>query len=102
MLTNNLGKAWLSRNSADCTFRLDIFTLSFKQTSVFICSNIEMRHIGQGTTGGTLVNGVPVLALEQTGESSNESATNGDQEAEPQEDPIATTPPHFITVTGKA
>lgn len=53
----------------------------------------------QGTTGGTLVNGVPVLALEQTGESSNESVTNGDQEAEPPEDPIATTPPHFITVT---
>lgn len=67
-----------------------------------IVLKIRNKTYLQGTTGGTLVNGVPVLALEQTGESSNESVTNGDQEAEPPEDPIATTPPHFITVTGKA
>lgn len=53
----------------------------------------------QGATSGTLVNGVPVIALEQTGESSNESTGGGDQETESQEDPIATTSPHFITVT---
>ncbi|XP_050304426.1 DNA-binding protein RFX2 isoform X2 [Anthonomus grandis grandis] len=53
----------------------------------------------QSATAGTLVNGVPVIALEQTGESSNESTGAGDQDTEPQEDPIATTPPHFITVT---
>ncbi|XP_019763070.2 DNA-binding protein RFX2 isoform X1 [Dendroctonus ponderosae] len=45
------------------------------------------------------VNGVPVIALEQTGESSNESTGGEDQVSDPQEDPIATTPPHFITVT---
>lgn len=47
------------------------------------------------------VNGVPVIALEQTGESSNESTGAEDQVSDPQEDPIATTPPHFITVTGE-
>ncbi|XP_030767299.1 DNA-binding protein RFX2-like [Sitophilus oryzae] len=53
----------------------------------------------QGTASGTLVNGVPVIALEQTGDSSNESTGPADQETESQEDTIATTSPHFITVT---
>ncbi|XP_066247935.1 transcription factor RFX3 isoform X2 [Euwallacea similis] len=53
----------------------------------------------QSAAGGTLVNGVPVIALEHAGESSNESTGGADQETETQEDPIATTPPHFITVT---
>ncbi|XP_076265955.1 regulatory transcription factor Rfx isoform X2 [Rhynchophorus ferrugineus] len=53
----------------------------------------------QGAASGTLVNGVPVIALEQTGDSSNESTGGPDQETESQEDNITTASPHFITVT---
>ncbi|KAF7277911.1 hypothetical protein GWI33_009030 [Rhynchophorus ferrugineus] len=56
----------------------------------------------QGAASGTLVNGVPVIALEQTGDSSNESTGGPDQETESQEDNITTASPHFITVTEAA
>ncbi|CAH0556067.1 unnamed protein product [Brassicogethes aeneus] len=57
----------------------------------------------QTSTSGTLVNGVPVIdvsALEQAAESSNESTATAEQHADRHEnDPLATSSPHFITVT---
>ncbi|XP_060528233.1 transcription factor RFX3 isoform X2 [Cylas formicarius] len=53
----------------------------------------------QSAANGTLVNGVPVITLEQSGDSSNESTAVGEQQGDNQEDPLATTSPHFITVT---
>ncbi|KAJ8911375.1 hypothetical protein NQ315_014206 [Exocentrus adspersus] len=53
--------------------------------------------------GATIVNGVPVIdvtALEQAADSSNESSATTEQQGEAHEtDPIATSSPHFITVT---
>ncbi|XP_018564570.1 transcription factor RFX3 isoform X2 [Anoplophora glabripennis] len=55
------------------------------------------------TTAATIVNGVPVIdvsALEQAADSSNESSATAEQQGESHEtDPIATSSPHFITVT---
>ncbi|XP_057664696.1 transcription factor RFX3 isoform X3 [Diorhabda carinulata] len=55
------------------------------------------------TATGTIVNGVPVIdvsALEQAADSSNESSATAEQPTENHDsDPLATTSPHFITVT---
>lgn len=60
---------------------------------------------GQSATGGTIVNGVPVIdvsALEQAAESSNESTATAEQQQDTHEtDSLTQTSPHFITVTGK-
>ncbi|CAH1374910.1 unnamed protein product [Tenebrio molitor] len=57
----------------------------------------------QSATGGTIVNGVPVIdvsALEQAAESSNESTATAEQQQEAHDtDTIAQSSPHFITVT---
>lgn len=51
------------------------------------------------------MNGVPVIdvsALEQTGESSNESTATAEQQGDTHDtETISQTPPQFITVTGK-
>ncbi|CAG9819392.1 unnamed protein product [Phaedon cochleariae] len=55
------------------------------------------------SSGATIVNGVPVIdvsALEQAADSSNESSATAEHQTESHEtDPLATTSPHFITVT---